>query len=143
MTSSDPSTATVRRVVEWPDTDASGHQHNSLIMRLFEDAERALLDAAGLAGTYFPTAPRVRQEIDFTGKLYFRQPVTTTITLERVGRTSLTWHFEVWGEAFGDVPRRRAASGRVICAHVPAGTDRSAPWPDAVRAALTPREDAG
>ena len=31
-----PSTATVTRRVEWIDTDASGHQHNSLVMRLVE-----------------------------------------------------------------------------------------------------------
>jgi len=140
MTSHEPSTATVTRRVEWVDTDASGHQHNSLIVRLLEAAEHELILLAGITEEYMVGAPRVRQEIDFTGKLYFGQTVTASIVVERVGRASITYSFDVWGEAFKDVPRRKAASGRLVVAHVPAGSYQAGPWPDAVRAALTPRQ---
>lgn len=131
-----PRTTTLTRRVEWIDTDASGHQHNSLIMRLVEAAERRLIADAGVLGDYFWSAPRVRQEIDFTGKLYFDQEVSTTVTLTKLGRSSITFTFEVWGEAHGETPRRCAASGLVVAAHVPQGTDRATPWPDHIVAAL-------
>ena len=82
MTSHEPSTATVTRRVEWVDTDASGHQHNSLIVRLLEAAEHELILLAGITEEYMVGAPRVRQEIDFTGKLYFGQTVTASIVVE-------------------------------------------------------------
>lgn len=133
-----PSTATVSRRVEWVDTDASGHQHNSLIMRLVEAAEHQLIRDVGILDAYFSCAPRVRHEIDFVGKLYFGQPVTATIVCERVGRASISYTFEVWGEEYNATPRRRAASGRVIVAHVPAGLERATAWPDEIRDALVP-----
>lgn len=135
-----PSTATVTRRVEWVDTDASGHQHNGIVMRLVESAEAELMAGAGVLAEYFWCAPRVRQEIDFSGKLYFGQAVAATIVLEKLGRSSMTFSFEVWGEQWGEVPRRLAASGKVVTAHVPQGTEHSEPWPDAIVAALVPRK---
>nr|NLI50132.1 acyl-CoA thioesterase [Propionibacterium sp.] len=134
-----PSTATLTRRVEWVDTDASGHHHHSLIMRLVEQAEHRLIRDAGILEDYFSAAPRVRQEVDFTAPLAFGQEVTVTVVCERVGRSSVTFAFEVWGEAHAGEPRRRAASGRVVAAHVPAGAERALPWPDHLRAALVPR----
>ncbi len=134
-----PSTATVTRRVEWIDTDASGHQHNSLVMRLVEAAEAAMMVEAGILEEYFWSAPRVRQEIDFSGKLYFGQVVSATLVLEKIGKSSITYSFEVWGEEYGTVPRRRAASGKIVVAHVPRGTEQSTPWPSEIRAALRPR----
>lgn len=133
------STATVSRRVEWVDTDASGHQHNGLIMRLVESAEAEMMTAAGIEHDYFPTAPRVRQEIDFSGMLYFGQYATTTVTVERIGRTSITLGFEVWGEEWLGSPRGLAASGTVIAAHVPVGAKKAAPWPAAITDVLVPR----
>lgn len=135
-----PSSATVSRRVEWVDTDASGHQHNSLIIRLAEAAEHELVRTAGVLDEYFSAAPRVRQEVDYSGKLYFGQPVTATMVCERLGRASVTFSFEVWGEEYGDTPRRMAASGKIVAAHVPPGTERATPWPESIRAALVPRE---
>lgn len=135
-----PSTATVARRVEWVDTDASGHHHNGLVMRLVEAAEAELMTDAGVLSDYFWSAPRVRQEIDFSGLLYFGQQVSTTIEVEKLGRSSITFNFEVWGEAWNGAPRRLAASGKVVAAHVPQGAERSEPWPDAISRALTPRK---
>lgn len=140
MTKPGPLSASVTRCVEWVDTDASGHQHNGLIMRLVESAERQLMTQAGILDDYFWSAPRVRQEINFTGKLYFGQQVSATVTVEKLGPKSLVLAFEVWGEEFGPTPRRLAASGRIVSAHVPRGTERSAPWPPTITAALQPPE---
>ncbi len=135
-----PSTATVTRRVEWVDTDASGHHHNGIVMRLVEAAEAELMANAGILSEYFWSAPRVRQEIDFSGLLHFGQQVSATIVVEKLGRSSITFSFEVWGEAWNDTPRRLAASGKVVAAHVPRDAERSRPWSDAVVRALTPRK---
>lgn len=140
MRTPDPLCAAVTRYVEWVDTDASGHQHNALIMRLVEAAERELMTKAGIVEEYFWCAPRVRQEIDFTGKLYFGQQATATVTVEKLGRKSLALAFEVWGERHGPTLRRLAARGRMVSAHVPRGTERSTTWPPAIAAALRPRQ---
>lgn len=134
-----PSQATITRRVEWSDTDASGHHHNTLIIRLAEAAERELMDSVGLTDAHFSGAPRVRHEIDYSAPLWFGQPVTATIVVEKLGRASITYSFEVWGEEFKGHPRARAASGTIVAAHVAAGELRASPWPDAVGAVLTPR----
>ncbi|MHA6758167.1 acyl-CoA thioesterase [Streptacidiphilus sp. PAMC 29251] len=128
--------AAYRGRVEWMDTDAAGHHHNSSIVRFVEAAEAQLMRDRGLT-EYFGVSPRVRYEADFSSTLRFGQEVTSTVVLERVGTSSLTFRFEVWGEQTGDQPRRLAARGRYVTAHVPRGTGRSAPWPDQWRAALT------
>lgn len=134
-----PSTATVTRRVEWVDTDASGHHHNGIVMRLVEAAEAELMASAGILSDYFWSAPRVRQDINFSGLLHFGQQVSATIVLEKLGRSSITFSFEVWGQDWEEKPRQLAASGKVVAAHVPRGAERSRPWPEAVVRALTPR----
>ncbi|MGW1026709.1 acyl-CoA thioesterase [Streptomyces sp. NPDC002577] len=119
-----------RSRVEWMDTDAGGHHHNTSIVRFVEAAEATLIRERGIAG-YFGSAPRVRYEVDFASPLWFGQEVTTAVVLERVGTSSLTFRFEVWGEAVDGHPRRLAASGRYVTVHVPRSGRGSAPWPTA------------
>lgn len=54
---------------------------------------------AGIEG-YFEVAPRVRFEVSYESPLVFGQPVSTNLNVERVGTSSLTFGFEVWGERF-------------------------------------------
>lgn len=122
--------------IEWADTDAGGHHHNSVIFRLVEAAEAELVRQLGLNG-YFPAVPRVRHEADFRAPLWFGQEVTTRLWVEKVGTSSLTYAFEVWGEAFEERDRLCAASGRVIVVHAPVRAQGSSPWPEAWRQALT------
>ncbi|MDQ4503208.1 thioesterase family protein [Sinomonas sp. ASV322] len=126
---------TITRTVEWVDTDASGHHHNSFIMRSVEAAEARLFKRLGVLEEYFGIAPRVHHEVDFRSKLYFGQEATTLLEIESVGRSSMTFRFEVMGEDFergaATVPRRLAASGRYVTVHVPKDTEESAPWPEA------------
>lgn len=126
--------------VDWMDTDAAGHHHNTSIIRFVEAAEATFMRERGLL-EYFGAAPRVRFEVDFTSALWFDQEVTTTLELERIGDSSLTFRFEVWGEQHEQNPRRLAARGRYVTVHVPRGTRRSAPWPEEWRRRLTTRTD--
>ncbi|MGW0809973.1 acyl-CoA thioesterase [Nonomuraea sp. NPDC002799] len=130
--------------VEWVDTDAAGIYHNSTVIRYVEAAEAELMRACGLLD-YFPRAPRVRYEVEFAAPLRFGQEVTTVVQIERIGTTSMSFVFEVWGEELAHRPRVRAAAGRYVTVHVDGGHDdddaaRSAPWPAAwVEALQRPR----
>ena len=122
--------------VVWVDTDAAGIYHNTTVVRFAEAAEAALMRDHGVPG-YFPVAPRVRYEVEFEAALLFGETVRTRVELIRLGRSSMTFGFEVWREASAGRPRRRAARGSYVTVHVP---DReaggSAPWPAAWRTAL-------
>ena len=137
--------ATIHRTVEWVDTDASGHQHNSAVLRWVEAAEAELLRNLQLTD-YFPVAPRVQQVVNYKAKLWFGQRVTATVRIHALGRTSLTMAFEVRSDA-GGTPGRDAtdrhtldddssdsgavaAFGTVTTAHVPAGATAAQPWPE-------------
>ncbi|SDP66520.1 acyl-CoA thioester hydrolase [Pedococcus dokdonensis] len=124
-------TAQARSRIEWVDTDAAGIYHNSTVTRLVESVEAQLVRERGLDG-YFPVAPRVRFEADFEAPLYFGQEVTTTLSVTNLGRSSMTFEFEVWGEEFEGAPRARAARGRYVTVHLDRsgpGPARSTPWP--------------
>lgn len=131
-----------RSRVEWMDTDASGHYHNTAIVRFVEAAEAALIRQRGITG-YFGTAPRVRYEVDFSSPLWFEQEVTTTLVLEHIGSASMTFRFEVWGEETDQLPRLLAASGRYVTVHVPGHERTSAPWPTEWLAAFDGRRTPG
>ena len=123
--------ATLSSRIEWVDTDAAGIYHNSTVTRLVESTEAALVRERGLHG-YFPVAPRVRFEADFEAPLYFGQEVTTTVRVTRLGSSSMTFEFEVWGEPFEGSGRVRAARGRYVTVHLDRsgpGPARSTPWP--------------
>lgn len=124
--------AAMTRRVEWVDTDAAGHQHNSAIMRYVEACEAHLFRELDLPD-YFGQSPRARHEINFRAKLYFGQEVTTELRLERLGEKSMTFSFQVWGEAFESRPRRLSADGRFVTVCVPRDSEKSAPWPKHIR----------
>jgi acyl-CoA thioester hydrolase len=124
--------ASVERTVEWVDTDASGHQHNSAVMRWVESAEAELfLHTLKLPG-YFPSVPRVHQDIHFKAKLWFGQRITATVGISKLGRTSMTYAFEVYGHQHDGLAGGVAAFGTVTVAHVPPGSAKAQPWPVAV-----------
>ncbi|WP_256839614.1 acyl-CoA thioesterase [Ornithinimicrobium faecis] len=131
------SRVSVTRVVDWCDTDAAGHYHHSSVIRWVEAAENELHVQRGLL-ELFGVVPRVRYEVDYLDRLWFREEVVTELWVESLGRTSLVYGFEVTG------PRGPAARGRMVCVNigdrsgeVPAGADSPAvAWSDAERAAL-------
>lgn len=127
--------ATIDRFVEWVDTDAAGHQHNSAIMRWVEAAEAELFRRLDLPD-YFPCAPRVQQVINYRSKLWFGQAISATLEVQSVGRTSMTFSFEVYGHPHERHQGGVAAYGTFTTAYVPEGAEHAAPWPDHMRAAI-------
>jgi acyl-CoA thioester hydrolase len=119
----------LERTVEWPDTDAAGHYHHSSVIRWVEAAESELHLALGLP-ELFGHVPRVHYEVDYLERLWFRDQVVVELRISEVGRTSLTYDFEVHR---GETP---AARGRLVCVRSdPAGAGAQ-PWPDDVAAIL-------
>ncbi len=132
------SRASVTRVVDWCDTDAAGHYHHSAVIRWVEAAENELHTALGLPELY-GAVPRVRYEVDYLDRLWFRDEVVTSLWVEKVGTSSLVYAFEVEG------PRGPAARGRMVCVNVGSrsgqepgegGPPPATPWPDRVRELL-------
>ncbi|WP_329064121.1 acyl-CoA thioesterase [Amycolatopsis sp. NBC_01480] len=124
-----PLGAVVERRVEWSDTDASGHHHNTAIIRWTEAAEAELLRRHNLERLW-GRSPRVRHEINYLGRLWFGQSITIRLRVAALGRTSLTYEFELAG------PTGVAATGLVVVAHAAPGDPSSTPWPEDVRAAF-------
>jgi acyl-CoA thioester hydrolase len=121
---------THRRRVEWADTDASGIHHNTAVARFVEAAEAELMRGLGI--DFAPTAPRVRYEVEFTTPLRFGDEAVVTVQVGDLGRTSLTFDFEVRRGA-DDV---LAARGRYVVVHVDSFDGGATPWPDDWRAVL-------
>lgn len=103
-----PASITVRRPLEWMDTDAAGIWHYSTAIRFTEHAELLLHEQLGVAGWTFGRTPRAHVEFDFTRPVRFGDTVATTLTVDRVGRTSITYAVELAGD---DGPY---ATGRVV-----------------------------
>lgn len=135
--------ASVERTVEWVDTDASGHQHNSAVMRWVESAEAELFLRTLKLPDYFPSVPRIHQEIHFKAKLWFGQRITATVGISKLGRTSMTYAFEIQGHPHNGLAGGLAAFGTVTVAHVPPGSAKAQPWPAAVTEAVAPAQPAG
>jgi acyl-CoA thioester hydrolase len=119
----------VTRRVEWHDTDASGHQHHSAVLRWVEAAEAELLRGRGL-DWLFGRTPRVRHEVSYRARLWFGETVTTRLRVLKLGRTSLTYAFEVRGR------EGVAAEGILVVAHAEPDAPSATPWPQQVREAL-------
>jgi len=124
-----PASVEVRRRVEWSDTDAAGHHHNTAVLRWLEEAETVLHEQLGVVEQTFGRTPRVRIEIDFTERLYFRDIVVIRLAVAAVGRTSLTYSFEVARD------ETVVARGRLVIVNAAAGQGAE-PWPAELRRAL-------
>jgi acyl-CoA thioester hydrolase len=114
--------------VAWADTDAGGRIHFTAALRYAEVAENALRRALGLLGDW-GDYPRRHVEADYAGVLRFEDEVDVRIRPERLGRTSITWAWEI--ERGGEV----CVAGRHTCVHVD-GEGRPVPLPEPVRRGL-------
>jgi acyl-CoA thioester hydrolase len=118
--------------VAFGDTDASGWMHFPNVFRYFEEAEHAFLKSRGLL--VFDRAlggwPRVHVSCDYKRPLVTGDRIEVRLAVARVGRTSVTWEFEMVTADGGC-----AAAGGVTTVRVDAqGLPR--PISDAERAAL-------
>ena len=122
--------ATVRRRIQWFDTDASTKYHNTAPLRLMEEAEAALLDRLGIIKDLYGWLPRVHVTIDYRRPLRFWDEVEVRLDVEEVGRTSLAYRFEIRRD--GEL----CADGRVVAVFIDE-EGRAREWTEEYRALLT------
>jgi YbgC/YbaW family acyl-CoA thioester hydrolase len=120
----------VQRRVEWPDTDAAGHYHHSTVVRWVEAAEAVLYERLGLS-SMFGRIPRVRYEVEYSARLWFGDVVDIAFGVAELGRTSVTYRFEV--RRGDDV----AAAGTMVAVLSDPATGGTEPWSDEARSAFT------
>ncbi len=85
----------LQRRVDWLDTDAAGIYHHSTVWRLVEAAEATLHDRLGIRQETFGRTPRARIGAEFRKALYFYDVVDVWLGVQAVGRTSVTYAFEL------------------------------------------------
>jgi acyl-CoA thioester hydrolase len=117
--------------VEWVDTDAAGHHHHASVARWVEAAEAQLYRSIGHS-QLMTLVPRVAYQAEYLDRLFYQDEIQVTLRVSAVGRTSLTYAFEV-RRTVDDV---LAARGSYTVVHIGELQGRGAPWPDDLRAAL-------
>ncbi len=81
----------LRRRLDWSDTDAAGYWHHSTFWKFAEAGEAELARSIGLSSLMFGYTPRRSVSAEFHQPLFFDDEVTITFTVEAVGRTSATY----------------------------------------------------
>jgi YbgC/YbaW family acyl-CoA thioester hydrolase len=127
---SSPASIVVQRRIEWPDTDASGMYHNTAAFRFIEVAETTLLERLGLVHEIYGRHPRVHIDADFLAPLRFRDLVDIDLRVAEVGRTSVTYTFEM--RCRGEP----AVRGKIVAVLMTAIDGKPQPWPDDMRQRL-------
>jgi acyl-CoA thioester hydrolase len=100
-----------RMRVAWVDTDAGGRIHFSNAFRWAELAETALRRKLGILDGW-SDYPRRRAEAEFHQVLRFEDEIEVRVYPERIGRTSITWRFEITRD--GEL----CVDGRLVVVHV-------------------------
>lgn len=108
-----------RRRVEFRDTDAAGIAHFSAFFFWMESAEHELLRAAGVAVVERDGAgveaswPRVSATCDYVAAVRFGEEVDIAVSVESIGRTSVTYGF-TFSHAGTAVARGRIVAVRCL-----------------------------
>lgn len=124
------SSVSIRRRVQWIDTDTAGTWHHSTVVRWAEEAEAELHQQLGIIDQTFGATPRAAVEFEFRSRLRFDDVVDVAISVAGLGGTSITYLIEVLkGEDL-------AASGRVVTVFVDRESGMKTVWPDSIRRAL-------
>ena len=119
------------RRVAFGDTDMAGIVHFSRLLDYVEEAEHAWFFLAGISpigtGSLWP---RLRMEADFLAPVRFGETARVTLRLERIGRSSLTFAYEI---AVGE---RACCRGKWVICHSEISGDsslRATPIPGDIR----------
>ncbi len=129
-----------RRRVEFRDTDAAGIVHFSAFFFWMESAEHELLRATRVdvvdrgADGIDTSWPRVSAACDYVSAARFGEELDIAVTVEAVGRSSVTYGF-AFSQAGRDVARGRVVAVR--CRMHPGRKPEAVPIPDDIVARLS------
>jgi YbgC/YbaW family acyl-CoA thioester hydrolase len=125
-----PPRVTIRRRIQWFDTDSSTKYHNTAPLRLMEEAEAALLDDLGIVREVYGWLPRAHVTVDYRRPLRFWDEVEVDAEVAELGRTSVTYRFRI------RTGQDLRAEGTVVAVLIDED-GRPRPWPDEWRRLLT------
>jgi 2-aminobenzoate-CoA ligase len=125
-----PAAITIRRRIEWSDTDASGWYHNTAAFRFMEAAETSLLARLGFIDDVYGRHPRVHISADFLATLRFHDLVDVECRVSSVGSTSVTYELEIRRDD------EVCARGRMVAVLLDRPGGDPVPWPDPYRRLL-------
>ncbi len=80
--------------------------------------------------------PAVRAEASYQAPLAFGDTAEIELSVERLGRTSITFRYRVWRAAEPERERTASAAGTVVCAVVDLSVFKAVPVPPAITALL-------
>lgn len=130
---------TIRRRVEFSDTDMAGIVHFSRLIVFMENAEHAFLEALGVGASVTMEHegqeigwPRVSVHCDFVSPARFHDTVNIRVVVLRKGTSSMTYGFEF------DVDGRLIGRGRMssVCCVMEKAGPRPIPIPPFLEAAI-------
>ena len=127
-------TITIRRRVEWMDTDAAGIWHHSTVIRWAEDAEAELHRQLGIVQRTFGATPRVNIEFNYGVPLRFDDEVDVVISVVALGNTSITYQIDV------DRDGESIAKGKIVAVFTDMESGAKKVWPQDIRQLLSPSE---
>jgi len=127
---------TTRRI-EFYDTDMAGIVHFANFFRFMESAEVELLRSLGISvrlpwGGEMIGFPRVSAACDYLRPARFEDVLDVTVTVAKVGRSSVTYAFEFGKD--GEVIARGTVTS--VCCRVLGEKFESMPIPDGIRELL-------
>jgi YbgC/YbaW family acyl-CoA thioester hydrolase len=134
-----PATFRTTRLVEFGDTDMAGIVHFAQFFRYMEAAEHLLLRSLGLGVAIDWEGqkigfPRVAASCDYLRPARFDDLLTITVTVSRLGRSSVSYSFEFFKD---EELIARGQITAVFCRVNTAGKLESCAMPPQVRAKLT------
>jgi YbgC/YbaW family acyl-CoA thioester hydrolase len=131
---------TIRRRVQFSETDAAGIVHFSCFFRYMEDAEHAMWREAGLS-IHAPDAPigwpRVATSFEFHRPLRFEQEFDVTIRVTEIGKRTISYACDVTQDG------KRIATGalKIACvSKLPDGSMKSVEIPEEIAMRFKPSE---
>ncbi len=125
-----------RKVVplRWGDLDALNHLNNTLYFRLMEEARICWFNENGLTARPDGEGPILAHaSCDFLRPMTYPCDARVTQTVTRVGKSSMDLDMTIEGDEDSPVLYARGKNVLVWMNYV---DRRSAPWPEALRAAL-------
>ena len=127
-------TITIKRRVEWMDTDAAGIWHHSTVIRWAEDAEAELHRQLGIVQRTFGATPRVNIEFNYGVPLRFDDQVDVVISVVALGNTSITYQIDV------DRDGESIAKGKMVAVFTDMESGAKKDWPQDIPQVLSPSE---
>lgn len=132
-----PSEFSIKRRVQFSETDMAGIMHFANYFRMMEEVEHAFFRSVGLSVSMQHDDihvgwPRVSASCDFSGPVRFEDELELRLRVVRLGEKSLNYEVDFL------LAGKRVALGKmtsVCCALEPQGM-RSIPIPDAIRKKL-------